>query len=129
VGYIAVVYFSSMGMANILMWSGTVLYPVYADGEHARGIAPLTDQSLAGAVLMIQGGVVMLGVFLWVLIQWAAQDTERQELIDLAERLNVPLSEQRAARAAAAGRGSELRERLEREANRRGTGGPQPVAR
>jgi cytochrome c oxidase assembly factor CtaG len=129
VGYIAVVYFSSMGLANILMWSGTVLYPVYAEGEHARGIAPLTDQSLAGAILMIQGGVVMLGVFLWVLIQWARQDTERQELIDLADRLNVPLSDKRAARAAAAGRGSELRERLEQEASRRGTRGPEPATR
>jgi cytochrome c oxidase assembly factor CtaG len=129
VGYIAVVYFSSMGLANILMWSGTVLYPIYAEGEQAHGIAPLTDQSLAGAILMIQGGVVMLGVFLWVLIQWARQDTERQELIDLADRLNVPLSDQRAARAAAAGRGSELRERLEQEARRRGTRGPEPVTR
>ena len=127
VGYIAVVYFSSMGMANILMWSGTVLYPVYAEGEHARDIAPLTDQSLAGAILMIQGGVVMLAVFIWVLLQWARQDTERQELIDLAERLQVPLSDQRAARAAAAGRGTELRQRLEQEASHRGP--PEPAAR
>jgi putative membrane protein len=129
VGYIAIVYFSSMGMANILMWSGTVLYPIYAEGEKAHGIAPLTDQSLAGAILMIQGGVVMLAVFFWVLIQWARQDTERQELVDLAERLQVPLTEERAARAAAAGRGSELRRRLEDEAEHTGPGGPQPVAR
>ena len=127
VGYIAVVYFSSMGMANILMWSGTVLYPIYAEGEHAHGIAPLTDQSLAGAILMIQGGVVMLAVFVWVLLRWAREDTERQELIDLAERLQVPLSDQRAARAAA-GRGTELRRRLEEEARQRPRG-PQPAAR
>jgi cytochrome c oxidase assembly factor CtaG len=128
VGYIAVVYFSSMGLANILMWAGTVLYPIYAEGEKAHGIAPLTDQSLAGAILMIQGSVVMLAVFFWVLLQWARQDTERQELIDLAERLQVPLSEQRAARAAAAGRGPELRQRLEQEA-RRNVQGPEPVTR
>ena len=129
VGYMAVVYFSSMGLANILMWSGTVLYPVYAEGEQAHGIAPLTDQSLAGAILMIQGGLVMIAVFVWVLLQWARQDTERQELIDLADRLQVPLSDRRAARAAAAGRAAELRERLEREARRRGTRGPEPAAR
>jgi cytochrome c oxidase assembly factor CtaG len=125
VGYIAIVYFSSMGLANILMWSGTVLYPAYAAGEEAHGIAPLTDQSLAGAILMIQGGIVMLAVFIWVLLRWAREDTERQELIDLAERLQVPLSDQRAARAAAAGRGTELRRRLEQEARRRGR--PQPA--
>jgi putative membrane protein len=129
VGYIAVVYFSSMGLANVLMWAGTVLYPIYAEGEKAHGIAPLTDQSLAGAVLMIQGSAVMLAVFFWVLLQWARQDTERQELIDLADRLNVPLSDKRAARAAAAGRGSELRERLEQEASRQGTRGPEPATR
>lgn len=129
VGYMAVVYFSSMGLANILMWSGTVLYPVYAGGERVHGIAPLTDQSLAGAILMIQGGIVMLAVFVWVLLQWARQDTERQELIDLAYRLQVPLSDRRAARAAAAGRTAELRERLEQEARRRGARGPEAVAR
>jgi putative membrane protein len=127
VGYMAVVYFSSMGMANILMWAGTVLYPIYAEGEAARGISPLTDQSLAGAILMIQGSIAMLAVFIWVLIQWAREDTERQELVDLAERLQVPLSDRRAARAAAAGRGPELRRRLEQEARRRSP--PQPAAR
>ncbi len=127
VGYTAVIHFSSMGMANILMWSGTVLYPIYVESDHAHNISPLTDQSIAGAILMIQGGVIMLAVFFWILIQWAREDTERQELIDLAERLQVPLSERRAARAAAAGRGSELRRRLEEDAQRRGPHGPQPV--
>jgi cytochrome c oxidase assembly factor CtaG len=127
VGYTAVVHFSSMGMANILMWSGTVLYPIYESSEGAHGISPLTDQSIAGAILMIQGGVIMLGVFFWILLQWAREDTERQELLDLAERIGVPLSESRASRAVAAGRGSELRERLEAEAGRRGSEGPAPV--
>jgi putative membrane protein len=127
VGYTATVHFSSMGMANVLMWSGTVLYPIYVESDHAHGISPLTDQSIAGAILMIQGGVIMLAVFFWVLIQWAREDTERQELVDLAERLDIPLSEERAARAAAAGRGAELRERLEEEARRRGPRGAQPA--
>jgi cytochrome c oxidase assembly factor CtaG len=127
VGYTGVIHFSSMGMANILMWSGTVLYPIYVDSDRAHGISPLTDQSIAGAILMIQGGLIMLSVFFWVLLQWAREDTERQELIDLAERLQVPLSDKRAARAAAAGRGSELRRRLEEEAQEQGSGGPQPV--
>jgi hypothetical protein len=39
----------------------------------------------------------------------------------------VPLSDKRAARAAAAGRGAELRRRLEQEARRRSPA--QPVAR
>ena len=51
VGYAAVIHFSSMGMANILMWSGTVLYPIYVESDRAHGISPLTDQSIAGAIL------------------------------------------------------------------------------
>lgn len=124
IGYTGVVHFASMGMANILMWSGTVLYPIYIDSDQAHGISPLTDQSIAGAILMIQGGVIMLAVFFWVLIQWAREDTERQELVDLAERLRVPITE---ARAAAAGRGPQLRRRLEEEAARRSRQDPQPV--
>jgi putative membrane protein len=111
--YAGVVHFSSMGLANILMWSGTVLYPFYIASDRAHGVDPLTDQSLAGAVLMIQGGVVMLCVFFWALLRWAREDTERQDLLDFAYDRGFELSDQRAATAAAAGRGAELRERLE----------------
>lgn len=119
-GYTAAVHFSMMGMANIFMWAGVVFYPIYAESEQANGISPLTDQGIAGAVLAAQSAIIMICVFAWILLRWASEDTERQELIDLAERLQVPLSEERASRAAAAGRGSELRHRLEAEAARRG---------
>jgi putative membrane protein len=111
--YAGAVHFSSMGLANILMWSGAVLYPFYVASDRAHGISPLTDQSLAGAVLMIQGGVVMLCVFFWTLLRWAREDTERQDLLDFARERGFVLTEQRAAIAAAAGRGAELRSRLE----------------
>jgi cytochrome c oxidase assembly factor CtaG len=126
-GYTATVHFSSMGMANILMWSGTVLYPIYLESDRAHGISPLADQSLAGAVLAGQSIVVMVAVLAWIILRWAAEDSERQELLDLAERLGVPLSEERAARAAAARRGPELRQRLEEEAGRPGPKEAQPV--
>lgn len=111
--YAGAVHFSSMGLANILMWSGAVLYPFYVASDQAHDIAPLTDQSLAGAVLMIQGGVVMLCVFFWTLLRWAREDTERQDLLDFARERGVALTEERAAIAAAADRGAELRRRLE----------------
>lgn len=111
--YAGAVHFSSMGLANILMWSGTVLYPFYDASDRAHGVSPLTDQSLAGAVLMIQGGVVMLCVFFWALLRWAREDTDRQDLVDFAWMRGIELSDQRAAIAAASGRGDELRRRLE----------------
>ena len=38
--YAAVIHFSSMGLANILMWSGTVLYPFYVASDRAHGLSP-----------------------------------------------------------------------------------------
>jgi cytochrome c oxidase assembly factor CtaG len=110
--YVGVVHFSSMGLANILMWSGTVLYPFYVASDRAHGVEPLTDQSIAGVILMVQSVLLMLGILFWLVLRWAREDTERQELLDLAYERGIPLDARRAGRAVAAGRGAELRRRL-----------------
>ena len=110
--YVAVVHFSSMGLANILMWSGTVLYPFYEASDRAHAIDPLTDQSVAGVILMVQSLILMLGILFWLVLRWAQEDTERQELLDLALERGVELDPRRASRAVAAGRGSELLRRV-----------------
>ena len=110
--YVAVIHFSTMGLANILMWSGTVLYTFYRASDLAHGIEPITDQSIAGVVLMIQSGFVMLGVFFWLVLRWAREDTERQELLDLAHERGIDLDTRRASRAVSSDRGAELRARL-----------------
>jgi putative membrane protein len=110
--YVAVAHFSTMGLANILMWSDTVLYPFYTASDRAHGMEPVADQSIAGVILMVQSGIIMLGMLFWLVLRWAEQDTERQELIDLAIERGVDLDPRRARRAVAAGRGAELRRRL-----------------
>jgi cytochrome c oxidase assembly factor CtaG len=110
--YAGGVHFASMGLANILMWSGTVLYPFYVASDEAHGISPITDQSLAGVVLMVQSAMLMFAILAWLVLRWARQDTERQELIDLAIERGIDLDERRAGRAVAAGRAAELRSRL-----------------
>lgn len=110
--YAAAIHFTSMGLANILMWSGTVFYPFYAAGDRAHGLSPITDQSLAGVVLMVQSAMLMFGILAWLVLRWAQQDTERQELIDLAIERGVELDERRAGRAVAAGRAADLRGRI-----------------
>jgi putative membrane protein len=110
--YVAVIHFSTMGLANILMWSGTVFYPFYSASDHAHGIEPITDQSLAGVALMVQSAIVMFGTLAWLVLRWARDDNERQELLDLATEQGVDLDAGRAGRAVAAGRGAELRRRL-----------------
>jgi putative membrane protein len=112
--YTGIARLAAAGLGNVLMWSGTVLYPVYAAGEAEWNIAPLTDQGIAGAIMMAEGGLVTLAVLSWVLLRWAERDTQKQRLLDLARERGVPLDEARAARAVAAGHGARLEERLKR---------------
>jgi cytochrome c oxidase assembly factor CtaG len=111
-GYTVAVRFAGVILGNILMWSGTVLYPRYAAGEAYWGISPLADQSTAGAIMMIEGTFVALGAFAWLFFRSAQQGTESQRLIELAEQRGVALEESRANRAVAAGQGARLEERL-----------------
>jgi putative membrane protein len=114
--YTGIARLAAIALGNVLMWSGTVLYPIYAPGEAYWEIAPLTDQGIAGAIMMAEGTAVTVAVLCWVLLRWAQRDTEKQGLLDLARERGIPLDEARAARAVAAGQGRRLRERLERSA-------------
>jgi cytochrome c oxidase assembly factor CtaG len=111
--YVIGVRLAGAVLANWLMWSGTVLYPDYAAGEAQHGISPLADQGTAGTIMMIESTIVVLASFAWLLFRWAREDTERQSLLDLAAERGVELDPARAARAAAAGEGARLRERIE----------------
>ncbi len=111
-GYLIGVRLTGTALGNVLMWSGTELYPDYARGEAHWEISPLADQGAAGIAMMIEGGLLTLGVLVWLFLLWSKQDTERQRLLDLAEERGVPLEAARAGRAVAAGEGRRLEERL-----------------
>jgi putative membrane protein len=114
VGYTAVARLAGAALGNIMVWSAAALYPVYAAGEAYWGISPLTDQGIAGMIMMIEGSIVTLGVLAWTLLRWAARDSEKQRLLDLAAARGVPLAPERAERAVATGHGRHLEERLKR---------------
>jgi cytochrome c oxidase assembly factor CtaG len=111
VGYVIAVRFAGAILGNVLMWSGTVLYPVYAEGEAYWNITPLADQSTAGVVMMVEGTFLGLGLLAWVFFEVSREGIEKQRLLDLALERGVELDEARAQRAVAAGQG----ERLERQ--------------
>ena len=110
--YIVVVRMLEAVLANVLIWSGTVLYPDYAPGEAEWDIGPLADQGAAGNVMMIWTGTVTLALFTWLFFRAANRSAEKQELLDLADAHGVELDPARAARAVAAGQGDRLRERI-----------------
>jgi len=96
-------------LANVLLWDTVVIYPFYRGGH---GISAASDQSAAGALMMIEESILTIALFGWLFIRTARESDERQELLELAEASGVELSEQRAARAVTAGRGRELRRRV-----------------
>jgi cytochrome c oxidase assembly factor CtaG len=110
--YIIVVRLLEAVLANVLIWSGTALYPDYAPGEGKWDIGSLADQGAAGNVMMIWTGAVTLGLFTWLFFRAASRSAEKQELIELAESRGFELDPARAARAVAAGQGDRLRERI-----------------
>lgn len=111
VGYVIAVRFAGAILGNVLMWSGSVLYPVYAEGERYWNITPIADQSTAGVVMMVEGTFLGLGLLAWVFFEVAREGVQKQKLLDLALEQGVELDEARAQRAVAAGQG----ERLERQ--------------
>jgi putative membrane protein len=110
--YIVAVRFGGAVLGNVLAWSGAVLYPDYAPGEAFWAVSPIADQGAAGVVMMVEGGLVTLGLFAWVFFRAASEGEERQRLLDLAAERGIELDERRAARAVAAGQGELLERRL-----------------
>jgi cytochrome c oxidase assembly factor CtaG len=112
VGYVIAVRFAGAILGNVLMWSGSVLYPVYRPGEHYWGISPLTDQSTAGVVMMVEGTFLGLGLLAWFFFEWSREGIEKQRLLDLALERGIELDEARAQRAVAAGQGARLERQI-----------------
>jgi len=116
--YIVVVRLTSTVLANVFVWSNDAFFGVYRDGERAHGISPHTDQVVAGSIMMVEGSILTLCLFCWLFLRSASEGQERQELLDLAVAGGVALDERRAARAVSAGRGGDLRRRIERDGTR-----------
>jgi cytochrome c oxidase assembly factor CtaG len=104
-GYIIVVRLIGAVLGNVFLWSSSSFYDFYGK--------PLSDQIGAGAIMMVESSLLTLGLFCWLFMKAARESTERQELLDLAQARGVAVSEQRVARAVSAGRGAELRRRIE----------------
>jgi putative membrane protein len=111
--YIIAVRLTGTILGNVFLWSGKVFYPYYIHGDAVYHISPVADQNIAGAVMMVEESILTLGLFCWLFLRAARENEERQELLDFAHAQGLELTDARATRAVAAGRGAELRQRLE----------------
>jgi cytochrome c oxidase assembly factor CtaG len=122
--YIVAVRLAGTVLANAMIFSGSVFYPIYRAGDAHWHISPMADQISAAGVMMVEESLLTIGLFCWLFLKVARENEERQALLDYAASQGVELDEQRAARAVAAGRGAELWERVRsRAAVPQGTGG------
>jgi cytochrome c oxidase assembly factor CtaG len=122
-GYVMLVRFLGSVLANVLIWGQTVFYPSYRVTDQARGLSPLSDQSLAGGIMMLEQVILTTLLLACLFSRLSRRDEERQSLLDWAGRNGVPLEPERAARAAAAGSTARLRERMREESQAAERGG------
>ncbi len=109
--YIVAVRLTGAVLGNVLLF-GDVFYRVYDPGHAKWNVGAASDQAFAGGLMMVEGSVLTLGLLAWLFLKTAQQADERQELVEFARAQGVELTDSRAARAVAAGRGAELRERI-----------------
>ncbi|MBJ7331741.1 MAG: cytochrome c oxidase assembly protein [Solirubrobacteraceae bacterium] len=112
-GYIVALRLFGTLVANVFVWTGQPLYDAYRPGERYWSIDPLSDQVAAGSVMMVEGSIVTLCVLCWLFLRAGREEDEATALDELAVARGVDLPAGRAARAVAAGRGDELRARIE----------------
>ena len=103
-GYIIAARFIGAVLGNVFLWASS---PFYSSYPH------LSDQVAGGAVMMVWESLLTIGLFGWLFLRTARDAEERQALMELAQARGVEIDERRIARAVAAGRGGELRLRLE----------------
>ena len=112
VGYVVLVRFAGAVLGTVLIWAQIVFYPVYKATDAARAVSPLSDQNVAGGLMMVEEMILTTIILGWAFYKFAQQDEDRQSLLDCAQEHGVELSEARAARAAAAGTTARIRERI-----------------
>ena len=66
--YIVAVRLLAGILGNVLLWGGTILFPAYGRGEAYWNLAPLADQQTAGAIMMVEGSFLTLGLFAYLFL-------------------------------------------------------------
>jgi cytochrome c oxidase assembly factor CtaG len=72
---LAVVWVTGGVVANVLLWSGRVLYPAYGDGTGALG-----EQRLGGGLMLLEMSVTVLAGAVIVGLAWM-RDAERRQRV------------------------------------------------
>ena len=81
--YVASVRSVESLLGNVLLWvAGTPLYGVYVRPHELIAVSPSTDQSLAGAVMLVEGTIVTLPVLALLFLRLQVEAEARQSLLE-----------------------------------------------
>lgn len=122
--YIVLLRGFSTVLGNFFIFSDQLYYETYRRTVNPFGLSPIGDQITAGSVMMGEGSLIAFTLAGYLFFRAASESEESQQLIEHAEQHGSQLSQQRADRAAAAGTGDLLRERL---ASAEGEDSPPPA--
>src|SRR5207253_5615971 len=90
--YVVAVRLTGAILGNVFLWSGTVFYPFYLHSDAAHGIAPVADQNIAGAIMMVEESLLTIGLFCWLFMRTPREAEQRQDLLDFARAHGLELS-------------------------------------
>ena len=65
-----------------MIFSGTVLYPIYRATDAKWHISPMGDQIAAAGVMMVEESLLTIGLFCWLFLKVAREAEERQQILD-----------------------------------------------
>lgn len=110
-GYVLMVRMVGAVLANVFLFGGGAFYDGYTPGVF--DLSREADQVTAGTVMMVEESILTICLFAVLFLRTARQSEEQQLLLEHAAARGVTLDPARARRAVAAGRGEELRARID----------------
>jgi putative membrane protein len=60
--------------ASFLTFGSTPLYPFYAEAPRVWGLSAITDQTIAGLIMKLAGGLILWGVIAVVFFRWFGEE-------------------------------------------------------
>jgi putative membrane protein len=83
--YIGTAKFGLAALGLYLTWSGTAIYDYYQHVPRIWGLSPSEDQSVGGAIMMVEQSLTFVVVLAWVFVRMLAQseaDQQRRERLE-----------------------------------------------
>jgi cytochrome c oxidase assembly factor CtaG len=66
--------------ASFITFSTVAIYPVYGDAALTWGLTPLADQTIAGIVMKLGGGLIIWVTIAVIWFRWTSEERHWEEL-------------------------------------------------